>query len=72
MSSFYQIPFRYTSARFCFVNNVKIIANDCLEQIVFPFLQIVDFLNDLYVAFDEIICRFNVYKVTKMPCVFPV
>ena len=27
-------------------------------------LQIVDFLNDLYVAFDEIICRFDVYKVS--------
>ena len=27
-------------------------------------MQIVDFLNDLNVAFDEIITRFEVYKVS--------
>lgn len=28
--------------------------------------QIVDFLNDLYVSFDEIISRFDVYKVSLL------
>ena len=33
---------------------------------IFFLLQIVDFLNDLYVSFDEIISRFDVYKVNLL------
>ena len=33
---------------------------------IFFLLQIVDFLNDLYVSFDEIISRFDVYKVSLL------